>query len=62
MSQEDPIYYHRPNVILKPLADCRYAWPYLIPPATAARNPTERHLKMDSMILEFIWGSLGYCA
>jgi L-ascorbate metabolism protein UlaG (beta-lactamase superfamily) len=43
--------YLRPNVQLEPLFDSWYAWPHLIPPATAARNVTERHLKiMDSYI------------
>lgn len=36
--------YLRPNVQLEPLVDQWYAWTYLIPPATAARNLTERHL------------------
>ncbi len=41
----------RPNIQLEPLFDYWYAWSYLIPPATAARNLTERHLKiMDSYI------------
>jgi L-ascorbate metabolism protein UlaG (beta-lactamase superfamily) len=44
-------YYLRRNVLLEPLVDRWYAWPHLIPPATAARNITERHLKiMDSYI------------
>lgn len=38
--------YLRPNVQLEPLFDSWYAWPHLIPPATAARNITERHLKI----------------
>jgi len=43
--------YLKPNVQLEPLFDSWYAWSYLIPPATAARNITERHLKiMDSYI------------
>jgi L-ascorbate metabolism protein UlaG (beta-lactamase superfamily) len=43
--------YLRPNIQVEPLFDCWYAWSYLIPPATAARNLTERHLKiMDSYI------------
>jgi L-ascorbate metabolism protein UlaG (beta-lactamase superfamily) len=43
--------YLRPNVQVEPLIDLWYAWPHLIPPATAARNITERHLKiMDSYI------------
>jgi L-ascorbate metabolism protein UlaG (beta-lactamase superfamily) len=43
--------YLRPNIQVEPLFDNWYAWSYLIPPATAARNLTERHLKiMDSYI------------
>ena len=43
--------YLRPNVKVEPLFDSWYAWPHLLPPATAARNITERHLKiMDSYI------------
>src|SRR5215471_5856082 len=43
--------YLRPNVQVEPLFDQWYAWSHLIPPATAARNLTERHLKiMDSYI------------
>lgn len=37
--------------MVEPLVDGWYAWAHLIPPATAARNLTERHLKiMDSYI------------
>jgi L-ascorbate metabolism protein UlaG (beta-lactamase superfamily) len=44
-------FYLRQNIQVEPLIDHWYAWPYLIPPATAARNITERHLKiMDSYI------------
>ncbi len=43
--------YLRPNVQVEPLFDQWYAWSHLISPATAARNVTERHLKiMDSYI------------
>jgi len=36
---------------MEPLIDRWYAWPHLIPPATAARNITERHFKiMESYI------------
>jgi L-ascorbate metabolism protein UlaG (beta-lactamase superfamily) len=43
--------YLRPNIQIEPLFDHWYAWTHLIPPATAARNLTERHLKiMDSYI------------
>src|SRR5262249_50439308 len=39
------------NIQVEPLFDYWYAWSHLIPPATAARNLTERHLKiMDSYI------------
>src|ERR1700720_467821 len=43
--------YLRQNIKLEPLVDRWYAWPHLIPPATAARNLTERHLPiMDSYV------------
>jgi L-ascorbate metabolism protein UlaG (beta-lactamase superfamily) len=43
--------YLRPNIQAEPLVDQWYAWSNLIPPATAARNLTERHLKiMDSYV------------
>jgi L-ascorbate metabolism protein UlaG (beta-lactamase superfamily) len=43
--------YLRQNIQVEPLMDHWYAWSHLIPPATAARNITERHLKiMDSYI------------
>lgn len=49
MSSE--VLYLRQNVQVEPLVDQWYAWSHLIPPATAARNLTERHLKiMDSYI------------
>lgn len=39
------------DVQVEPLIDRWYAWTHLIPPATAARNITERHLKiMESYI------------
>lgn len=38
--------YLRQNVQVEPLFDHWYAWSNLIPPATAARNLTERHLKI----------------
>jgi L-ascorbate metabolism protein UlaG (beta-lactamase superfamily) len=41
----------RQNVQVEPLVDQWYAWPHLIPPATTARNITQRHFKiMDSYI------------
>lgn len=44
-------YYLRQNVQVEPLVDQWYAWPHLIPPATTARNITQRHFKiMDSYI------------
>jgi L-ascorbate metabolism protein UlaG (beta-lactamase superfamily) len=44
--------YLRPNIKVEPLIDQWYAWPHLIPPATAARNLTERHLKiMESYVV-----------
>jgi L-ascorbate metabolism protein UlaG (beta-lactamase superfamily) len=43
--------YLKPNIQLEPLIDRWYAWPYLIPPATAARCITERHFEiMESYI------------
>jgi L-ascorbate metabolism protein UlaG (beta-lactamase superfamily) len=43
--------YLKQNVQIEPLVDQWYAWSHLIPPATAARNITDRHLKiMDSYI------------
>jgi len=45
------VYYLKSNVLMEPLVDDWYAWAHLIPPATAARNLTERHLRiMDSYI------------
>jgi L-ascorbate metabolism protein UlaG (beta-lactamase superfamily) len=44
-------FYLRQNIQLEPLIDHWYAWSHLIPPATAARNITERHVKiLDSYI------------
>lgn len=49
MSNE--LLYLRPNIQVEPLFDYWYAWSHLIPPATAARNLTERHFKiMDSYV------------
>jgi len=46
----EPMYLKR-NVQLEPLIDRWYAWPSLIPPATAARTTTERHFEiMESYI------------
>ncbi len=44
--------YLRPNIMAEPLVDGWYAWTHLIPPATAARNVTERHLKIMESYLE----------
>lgn len=50
MAQNEQLYL-RPNIQVEPLIDGWYAWPHLISPATAARNITERHMKiMDSYI------------
>src|SRR5215813_11828736 len=49
MSEE--LYFLRQDIQAEPLSDRWYAWSYLIPPATNARNITDRHLKiMDSYI------------
>jgi L-ascorbate metabolism protein UlaG (beta-lactamase superfamily) len=45
-------YYLRPNVMAEPLVDGWYAWAHLIPPATAARNLTERHLRIMESYIE----------
>jgi L-ascorbate metabolism protein UlaG (beta-lactamase superfamily) len=48
--EQQPVYL-KPNVVIEPLVDGWYAWAHLIPPATAARNITERHLRiMNSYI------------
>jgi L-ascorbate metabolism protein UlaG (beta-lactamase superfamily) len=44
--------YLRTDVIIEPLVDRWYAWPHLISPATAARNITERHLKIMASYVE----------
>src|SRR5438270_4571436 len=50
-TMENRVFYLRQNVQVEPLVDHWYAWPHLISPANAARNITERHLKiMDSYI------------
>ena len=47
----DELLYLRRDVQVEPLIDRWYAWSHLIPPATAARYITERHLKiMDSYV------------
>jgi L-ascorbate metabolism protein UlaG (beta-lactamase superfamily) len=46
----EPLYL-RQDVQVEPLFDSWYAWAHLVPPATAARNITDRHIKiMDSYI------------
>ena len=48
---KNDLLYLRPDIKVEPLFDHWYAWSHLIPPATAARNVTERHLKiMDSYV------------
>jgi L-ascorbate metabolism protein UlaG (beta-lactamase superfamily) len=44
--------YLRPNIMAEPLVDDWYAWTHLIPPATAARNLTQRHLRIMESYLE----------
>ena len=50
-SKTDELYL-RPNVLLEPLVDNWYAWAHLIPPATAARNITGRHLRIMGSYIE----------
>lgn len=40
-----PVYFRR-DIQVEPLVDSWYAWPHLIPPATYARNLTERHARI----------------
>lgn len=48
---DDTLLYLSHGVQVEPLFDNWYAWAHLVPPATAARNITDRHLKiMDSYI------------
>lgn len=44
--------YLRSNVMAEPLVDSWYAWAHLIPPAPAARNLTERHLRIMESYIE----------
>jgi L-ascorbate metabolism protein UlaG (beta-lactamase superfamily) len=46
------LWYLRPNIMAEPLVDSWYAWTHLIPPATAARNFTERYLRILESYLE----------
>jgi len=50
-SEEESVYL-KPNVVIEPLVDGWYAWAHLIPPATAARNLTERHLRIMNSYIE----------
>lgn len=43
--------YLRQNIQVEPLIDHWYAWPHLVSPATAARNITERHMKIMNSYL-----------
>src|SRR5215831_3524288 len=43
--------YLKENVQVEPLIDQWYAWSHLLPPATAARNTTERHMKIMNSYL-----------
>jgi L-ascorbate metabolism protein UlaG (beta-lactamase superfamily) len=49
---QNDLFYLRSNVMVEPLVDGWYAWAHLIPPGTAARNLTERHLKIMDSYLE----------
>lgn len=50
MFSGEPLYLKQ-NIQVEPLVDQWYAWPYLIPPATYARNMCGRHFKiMDSYV------------
>lgn len=47
---EDQVYL-RSNIVVEPLVDSWYAWAHLIPPATAAMNIANRHLRiMESYV------------
>lgn len=48
----DELYYLKPNLVIEPLFEKWYAWSYLIPPATAARNITGRHLKIINSYIQ----------
>jgi L-ascorbate metabolism protein UlaG (beta-lactamase superfamily) len=45
-------FYLKPNVMAEPLVNGWYAWAHLVPPATAARNLTERHLRIMESYIE----------
>src|SRR6187397_3101183 len=44
--------YLRPNIVAEPLVDNWYAWAHLIPPATAAMNIANRHLRIMESYVE----------
>jgi L-ascorbate metabolism protein UlaG (beta-lactamase superfamily) len=46
------LFYLKPNLVIEPLFERWYAWAYLIPPATAARNITGRHLKIINSYIQ----------
>src|SRR5947209_5808188 len=47
----DDLVFLKQDVQVEPLCDQWYAWPHLLSPATAARNITERHMRiLDSYI------------
>src|SRR5215831_8035797 len=50
-SDEESVYL-KPNVVIEPLVAGWYAWAHLIPPATAARNLTERHVRIMNSYIE----------
>jgi L-ascorbate metabolism protein UlaG (beta-lactamase superfamily) len=49
---ESPELFLRQNVMVEPLVGAWYAWAHLIPPATCARNLTEKQLKMMDSYIE----------
>jgi L-ascorbate metabolism protein UlaG (beta-lactamase superfamily) len=44
--------YLKQNVLMEPLIDQWYAWAHLVPPATAAMNISERHLRIMNSYIE----------
>lgn len=46
MTDNNQMYYLKPNVALEALLDLWYAWSHLVSPATAALNVQNRHLKI----------------
>jgi L-ascorbate metabolism protein UlaG (beta-lactamase superfamily) len=51
MSSDEHMLFLRANCVVEPLIDRWYAWPHLVAPATAARNLTERHLRIMASYL-----------